>query len=599
MCNTSEDEAYPHLRALLSAQIPTCCVQMCESSGLDLIALPQCKCTTVLASTYVHTSDLPVPPGENTASSSDSISLFLSRLIQSQPCATKGFTARKQPLRTFKKVAMCRPCLSSWAVSSDDVETYDYNGDPNNKTKFSVEVKCPQCKTLVTRRAIQNLLGNSGRGHASSSAAASARGSNCHKTDDEWTQCVNNTIKVVSWADQLKKWVKKELQLSHDEDDATPSSDQLSKEGKRLRDALVSAVQGSESNDIQAVHRHEVERYEIRGELMARDPKFKQAVEDEEAARAYNEQIMEEEKEERRQLEEDERMARELLAAEQEKKKSSSKRQYGLTTESDRAEDERKSEEAARALHAELMKQDEEERRLREERDAEYAKELYTKEKGEQRKRKASSLLSPGGTIRKSPFDSATRSSRGSAVKDVGSHTDKASGDGLRNKQEGETKLTSKKNSSSTNETLPRAAGAVYEIASSVDDDEDEYDGEKNSQFLTQAVSLPRLGQPLSFTSSAASAAGSASSVSPAAAIKPSSLSWDGKHDTDEKERWGDGNEKDIDMLESMGFDREEARLCYVDACRDLEKAASMLLSALEARQRTEKEAKKISQLST
>ena len=632
-CNNSstneeeEEESYPHLRALLSLQVPSCCVQMCDSSGLDLIALPQCVCTTTLASTHVDVGGLPPPPAEDAACSSDGVSIYLKRLAKSQPCTTtttaKGFTTRKQPIRTFKKLAMCRPCLSAWAVSSDEVETYDYNGDPNsNKTKFSVEVKCPQCGTRITRRAIQNLLRNAGTSTSSgssreSSGASAARA--CHgnsSEDDEWKKCVTKTTDIVSWGNKLKKWAKKELR--HSRDDAPPLSDRLSPEEIQLRDALLSAVQGPDSDD-GPVHRHEVKKYELKEYLMAKDIRYRQDVEGEEMARALHEKIRREaeaeEEEERRRLEEDERMARELAQEEKEKKKasSSSAGHAGATTnERDRAEDEKKSEEAARILHEQLLKQDEEEKRLGEERDAAYARELHEREEREQRKRRKPSL-SPGGTVRKSPFDGATsncavkddettnnhnHSQDAEAQKEVGvSALDQPS-----SKHEGENESTELKTASITSTRVPKKADAVYVIESSDDEDDG---NENNIQLSSQALASPQSG-PLSHVSSTASPAVLAPAAAASAIPEPPSLSRDGEVDTadtapinDEKQSWGDENEGHIDMLEAMGFDRDEAKLRYIDACRDVQRAATMLFSALEARQRTEEEAKKMPQLSS
>jgi len=633
--NEEEEESYPHLRALLSLQVPTCCANCDSGSGLDLIALPQCACATTLASTHVNVDALPPPPAEDAAGGSESVSIYLKRLAKSQPCcgttttttaaARGGFTPRKPPIRVFKKLAMCRPCLSEWAASSDDVETYDYNGDPNsNETKFSVDVKCPQCGIRITRRAVQNLLGNARAGTTTTSSSTSSTTTSSSQ-DDEWRKCVTKTTDIVSWGNKLKKWVKKELR--HAENDASSSSDDLTSEEVQLRDALLSEVPGSDDDD-GPVRRQEVKRYELKEYLMEKDVRFRQDVEGEEAALALNEKIRREaeaeEEEQRRRLEEDERMARELAEEEKKRKASSSSAGHGGVTmnERDRAEDEKKSEEAARILQEQLLKQDEEEKRLREERDAAYAKELQEKEKGEQRKRRKSSL-SPGCTVRKSPFDGGTKTctkSRGSfVVKDdeTDENKDNSSGVGVQNmtaigvsvpdqtndKYEDEHPATSPQSTNTTRTPVREEADVVYEIESS--DEEDDRD-EKNTPFPSQAVSSPQKGISLSHELSTASPAASAPAATGSQVTKPSSLSRDDMDDTDdtapindEKQSWSDENERHIDTLVAMGFGRDEARLRYIDAFRNVERAATMLLSASEARQRAKEEAKKMPQLSS
>lgn len=542
-----------------------------------------------------------MPPPLDAAAAHTATAAYLQRLITSPPCSANGFTSRRPAVRIYKNVGMCRPCLTVWAKSSDDVETYNYNNDPNsNVQKYSIEVKCPQCKTKITRRSINHLLGNRGRGSSSAVVSASGRGSGGggggggnntgNNNQDEWEESIRSTIEAVSWGEKVKKWAKKEL-LSRDD----VPSDLVSAEEKELRDALISAVQESDSADGLS-HRQEIEKGEVLKELMAKCPKFRQEVEDGEAARAYNEQIKREEEEERQRLEADERMARDLEEEEKRrsKEKSSTETSSSIHVGRDRdKEDEKRSEEYARALQEEILKQEEEEKRRREERDGEFAKELQAREEREQRKRKASSL-SPGGSKRKSPFDS-TCSSR------VATRHDNGQVDGGQKEVDGDEKKREPiRGDSKTSKSVPKNSGATYVI----DNSDTENDGESDAQLLTQTMPSPQSRQPLSHTSSTASTAAAGSATATAVAEAPSmpSISCDGKGAitgaNDEKESWGDANEEDIDRLESMGFDREEAKQRYIDACRDVEGAANMLFSALEERQRTEEERTKCSQRS-
>ena len=55
------------------------------------------------------------------------------------------------------------------------------------------------------------------------------------------------------------------------------------------------------------------------------------------------------------------------------------------------------------------------------------------------------------------------------------------------------------------------------------------------------------------------------------------------------EEDWDDGNDSDLQFLVDMGFDWKEAKSCYLDADKNVEKAAAMLSSATEEREKAKK----------
>ena len=250
------------------------------------------------------------------------------------------------------------------------------------------------------------------------------------KDDDEWTRSVEHTAKVVTWADKIKAWAKRELANgSSAKDDHSSSEQQLTPEQSHLRSVLLSIIKGDTSPSIgqDGVHRQEVQHGEMKRELMQRDPKFAQEVEDME----YVRKLAEAEKkaaaeEERHRREADERMAREL--AEKEKERGDGAQGNGSamgeataptpglpaifashqTQMRQREEEEKKSEELARRMQQQWEEEERRERDRREKRDAKLARKLYNFDQREKqdrdRKRKGSTALF-GEPVRKSPFD--------------------------------------------------------------------------------------------------------------------------------------------------------------------------------------------------
>ena len=60
--------------------------------------------------------------------------------------------------------------------------------------------------------------------------------------------------------------------------------------------------------------------------------------------------------------------------------------------------------------------------------------------------------------------------------------------------------------------------------------------------------------------------------------------------DKKKEEDWDDEkNDSDLQFLVDMGFNWKEAKSCYLDADKNVEKAAAMLSSAMEERERAKK----------
>ena len=628
-------EQYEHLRALLTLETPTC--QICRediaelNTGGDndgdgggnnakrrrkirLVPMPYCKCRTTLASAHVDPSTWLLPDtNSNTCTNPAS---YLEALLRTQPCRFQQSKTKKSFafVTTHDNLATCMSCLPAWIQSASHVTKYDYHGDPNgNEMKFTNDVRCAQCHRVFARRTVDRLLEYGGGGGGDDNE------------QDEWTRCVEATSRVVEWADGVKEWVRH--QLMGEEGDSDSSS--MTPEQGRLRSVLLSVVQADGSGmDGDGIHRLEVQHGEVKRELMQRDPKFAQEVEDMEYVRKLAaEEAAVATEDEQRQAEADERLARELAEREKEGGGEESAKSAAAEAAKDSApttssllssyqkqmrqqqEEEKKSEELARKMQEEWEGEERRERARREKRDAKLARKLHNanrREKLGENKRKGFFDAQPG---RADEFVGKA------AVADV-SKVDAASSDDeyVRTsppanpaKKTATPKASKKQSAKSTTTT----EAEVLDLAnSSSDEDEDigntnDKNGDNDADepiLCTQAETSPTVPAPLSTRKRpppASPTSNGSAKKRPVNDVKSTprhrSVAADNagvadfSADKKKMEEWDEGNDTDLQYLVDMGYNWREAKACYMDADLNVEKAAAMLSSALEERERAKK----------
>ena len=627
-------EQYEHLRALLTLEKPTC--QICNEDiaelnddgnndgdgggnsakrrkKIRLVPMPYCKCRTTLASAHVVPSTWPIP--DTNSNTTTNPASFLEALLRSQPCRSQQSKSKKSctVVTTHDNLATCMSCLPAWIQSASHVTKYDYHGDPNgNEMKFTNDVRCAQCHRVFARRTVDRLLEYSGGGG--------------DDDQNEWTRCVVATSGVVEWADGVKEWARQRLTGEEGDSD----SFRLTPEQDRLKSILLSVVRDDGSGtDGDGIRRLEVQHGEVKKELMQRDPKFAQEVEDMEYVRKLAEKeraVVAEE--ERRQAEADERLAREL--AEREKGGAESAKSAAAVATKDSApttssiltsyqkemrqqqEEEKKSEELARKMQEEWEAEERREREKREKRDAKLARKLHNAT----RRGKLT-----GENKRKSPFEVQPGQEEEAVTKVAGdvSRVDATASDdeyvrtypppATPAKKTATPKASKKQSAKSTTST----EAEVLDLAnSSSDEDEDgsNTNGKKDDHdtdepiLCTQAETSPTVPVPLSNRKrpppSSPASNGSANKrptnvmkstprYRPAPAAVDNGGVADFSADKKKMEEWNDDNDTDLQFLVNMGYNWREAKACYLDADLNVERAAAMLSSALEERKRAKK----------
>ena len=490
---------------------------------------------------------------------------------------------------------------------------------------------------------------------------AGAGGSTSKEDDDEWTKSVEHTAQVVRWADAIRAWAQRELMARDEHEDGhghgQPSSKeqqqrrqrmQLTPDQSHLRSVLLSLVRGGTAPSVgeDGVHRQEVQHGEVKRELMQRDPKFAQEVEDGEYVRRLaREEEAAAEEERRRRHEADERMARELAekeggvdgvegngsaAAAAAAAEAAAARGTGIPTMvssqqkqmRQREEEEKKSEELARRMQQEWEEEERRERDRREKRDAKLARKLYNSDKRDRdrtgQKRKGSPTVF-GEPVRKSPFDSMQKQQPEKMQGDIVDITDsptKATGDQSDDEYErippsSAAKMNEIPKTHGKREISEKEKDEVHDLVNGSnnngDDDGDNVEAEKEvdnnddePRLFTQATSP--FPSPKRMDTSArkkpppSSTPASNRPPMPDNADNATPRHRTGSHhnadfsaDKKKEEDWDDGNDSDLQFLVDMGFDWKEAKSCYLDADKNVEKAAAMLSSATEEREKAKK----------
>ena len=205
---------------------------------------------------------------------------------------------------TFKNLAICKSCLQKRIDVSNDVQVHSYRQEhiPNGQqnVKFTVEPGCVLCHRKFGSRVLQRLLdseGGSDKKQGSSSSSSKGKKQK-GKNDVNWLDAVEATIQLVGWAkteqrrERIRRNKRAKIMSSNEEgvdqannvqiesflDGFTGGGDDLSSVD------CYSYSSDSEYEDdgrrTQNTHRIAVKKGEILEELIQKDPKFRQEIED-------------------------------------------------------------------------------------------------------------------------------------------------------------------------------------------------------------------------------------------------------------------------------------------------------------------------------
>ena len=261
----------------------------CRPSHDVLLPMPACQCATKLV--------LPSSVPRN--------------IYSEKECSDPTSTLSQIKTLSFPNLMICKICLEHRIKASDEVTVHDYRQEhiPNGQqnVKFTVEPDCVQCKRKFMGRVLDRLLASNGE-------SCKPRPSGKGKTNVNWSDAIKSTIDVVGWVKRENRRDRRNRRRKERTDSTTALENNEQRktlwethncDGNGSSDDCYSCSSDESSDDELDTRRKEPHRVEsASGELAQylaeKDPKFKQALEDEEFAKKLAE---EEEKERRRALE--------------------------------------------------------------------------------------------------------------------------------------------------------------------------------------------------------------------------------------------------------------------------------------------------------
>jgi len=320
-------------------------------SHYTLYPMPKCQCSTRLA--VPHNINLQLPPASrmhedtNNNTNKESPTNILSKIAT----------------HTFSNLAMCKCCLQKSLQTSNEVITHDYrqshikDGQPD--VKFTVDTKCTICKQKFLPRQLMRFLSEQERGEKKS-GVTKKKG----KTDINWYDAVEATIKLVGWGKkhqrrerkQSRKKRAKMTNVNDNDDDEKRDTWWIDHDGftggggnYSSDDCYSYSSDDDDSDDddddinycshkrSSNVHRISTKKGELLNELLSKDPKLKQELEDV----PYAKQLQDEEEKRRLAVEAQEKKDREFAEKmqkemqqeidEQEKKRKTEKKEPAKT----------------------------------------------------------------------------------------------------------------------------------------------------------------------------------------------------------------------------------------------------------------------------
>ena len=290
----------------------------CRPSHDMLLPMPTCKCATKL----VLPSSIP------------------RNIYSEKECRDPTSTLSQIKTLSFPNLAICKTCLQHRIKASNEVTVHDYRQEhiPNGQqnVKFTVEPDCVQCKRKFMGRVLERLLASNGE-------SCQPRPAGKGKTNVKWSDAIKATIDVVGWVKRESRHDRRNRRRKERTNNNTDTLENNEErktlwethncDGDGSSDDCYSCSSDDDSSDEEIdtrrkdPHRVESASGELAKYLAEKDPKFKQALEDELYVKKLAE---EEEKERQRALEarakDDHEMAMKLQAEfEKNRKKVASK----------------------------------------------------------------------------------------------------------------------------------------------------------------------------------------------------------------------------------------------------------------------------------
>ena len=108
-------------------------------------------------------------------------------------------------LKEYHKKAMCQDCIKPFVSTSNHVIEHDYKSDTQPNVHFSVGGKCTCCRTKFSARSLSALvLGAGSKSKSSSTSTSTSRNQNAELEMAQWVEHVKSTVQFVRFTKMLK-----------------------------------------------------------------------------------------------------------------------------------------------------------------------------------------------------------------------------------------------------------------------------------------------------------------------------------------------------------------------------------------------------------
>ena len=184
-------------KALTDLPVPRCAVcEECEGNDIqedggtfekvELISLPQCRCEVFLV---VPQSANELMKCLSSLNADNELKTVVDTIefTNEIPRLNKALASVKA--KKCKCQIICRKCFEGIMRSSNDVISHDYRGKAANNPKFSVTSKCPVCSVKFSSRTMEKLLATFGSSDASKS----------------WKESIVLTVKIIKFIQSNRK----------------------------------------------------------------------------------------------------------------------------------------------------------------------------------------------------------------------------------------------------------------------------------------------------------------------------------------------------------------------------------------------------------
>lgn len=288
-------------------------------SHYTLYPMPKCQCSTRLA--LPHNMNLPLLPSSSKDTSNN----------EEEDEPTSIFS--KISTHTFSNLAMCKCCIQKLLHTSNEIVIHDYrqshieNGQPD--VKFTVDTKCTICSQKFLPRQLMRLLANDEQQQQHGSAKKSSGTTTKKKSNSNinWYDAVEATIQLVGWGKKHQRRERIKMQRDIKRAKMTRNVNDNDDDGKRdtwwsnhdgftggggnysSDDCYSYSSDNNDSDDdddinyshkrTSNVHRISTKKGELLNELLSKDPKLKQELDDKPYAKELAKKLKDEEEKQR------------------------------------------------------------------------------------------------------------------------------------------------------------------------------------------------------------------------------------------------------------------------------------------------------------